>query len=58
MEPDKMDDKTTCERFYCPTLNHINQLLEKVHIKQNPEKIFLHCGTNHIYIVEIRVQLN
>ena len=49
MIPEKMNYSTTCEKFKCPTLDHINSLLDTVNIKKNPNKIFIMCGTNHIF---------
>ena len=56
--PEKMDSNSTCARFYCPRLCHINSLLDTVDIQRNPNKIFIHCGTNHIYIVVIKIPIN
>ena len=47
--PEKMNNNTSCVKFYCPTLTHIDSLLGKSEIKRSPHTIFIHCGTNHIY---------
>ena len=49
IKPEKMDANSSCERFYCPRLEHISEVLGKAEIKKNPKKIFISCGTNHIY---------
>ena len=49
MIPEKMDRNSTCVSHYCPTLNHIRSLMKIAKIQKNPSKIFIHCGTNHIY---------
>ena len=49
MIPEKMDRNSTCVSHYCPTLNHIRSLMKIANIQKNPSKIFIHCGTNHIY---------
>ena len=39
---------STCEKFLCPTLRHVDEFLNKVTIVKQPEVIFVHTGTNHL----------
>ena len=46
INPDIMNRGSKCQRFYCPTFNHVAEFLRNVNISSHPETIFFHCGTN------------
>ena len=45
----RINKAETCAKFYCPTLNHIDKLLDNASVRKGPKKIFVHCGTNHLH---------
>ena len=47
LDPNRMNEKYTCAKFFCPTLDHIDDLMGEATIHQQPHTIFIHCGTNH-----------
>ena len=49
LKPDILSNESICAKFYCPTLNDIDNLIENEDIRIQPTKIFVHCGTNHFH---------
>ena len=45
---DILNHGSRCNKIFCPTLRHVNDLLDKVKIIKQPDVIFLHTGTNHL----------
>ena len=43
-----MNHGSSCAKYFCPTLPHIEDLLNNVLISKEPNVIFIHCGTNHL----------
>ena len=46
INPSIMNEGSSCMKVFCPTLKHINNLLDNTNIIKEPKSIFIHTGTN------------
>ena len=43
-----INNGSKCDRFFCPTFEHIGELFQNATIINEPKVIFIHCGTNDL----------